>query len=329
MTRAEAWEKFQADHQKRQEELRQVFWDNLQERLGGLMECIYAAFEEIGKQAEEQKKEDCMYFLYSLQRCDLLRGKAVVRLDVSNMEWYLDETPLSASFDITFLFQEHFAWQEELLLDMREYMGKVNKYDVDALVQDEIMLCSQLITHILRFAFRSLEQQEVFSSIKKLPFWVIRWGEYKDYSEIVIQVKRDTRGQEVWEDRLKQYEENPEILTADYWYRENLTKGDCQGKNLFFIVFEECQLKGIDFSRADLSGARFIRCRIEECSFADANLHQADFEDCQFFENEFKNAGLVQATFSEEGFQPELFDEKQLAELLIVEDMGKAEEESQ
>lgn len=329
MTRAEAWEKFQADHQKQQEELRQMFWDNLQERLGELMQCIFSAFEEIGKQARDQEKEDSMYFLYSLQRCDLLLGKASVRLDVSNMEWYLDEAPLSAFFDITFLFQEHFEWQEKLLLDMREYMGKVNKYDVSALVQDEIMICSQLITHTLRFAFRSLGQQEAFRKIKKLPFWIIRWGEYKDYSEIVLQVKRDTRGQEAWEDRLKQYEESPEVLTADYWYRENLAGGDCQGKNMYFIVFEECRLKGIDFSGADLSGARFLRCRIEECSFAGASLLQADFEDCIFGKNDFSGANLNQAAFSLEGFQPELFDERQHKELLLVENLEKGEEEAQ
>lgn len=327
MTRTEAWEKFKNAHKEEQEQLRQTFWDNLQMRLSELMQCIFTAFGEIGKQAGEQEKDDCMYFLFALQRCDLLKGKAIVRLDVTGPEWYLDETPLTAVFDITFLFQEYFDWQEKLLLDIREYMGKVNKYDVSALVQDEIMICNQLITHILRFAFRSLEQQEVFQDIEKLPFWIIRWGEYKDYSEIVMQVKRDTRGQEVWEDRLKQYELNPEALTADYWYRESLTEGDCREKNMYFIVFEECALKGIDFGKADLSGARFIRCRIEDCNFADANLHQADFEDCHLSGNDFQNAGLMQATFSAEGFQPEIFDEKQLSELLLVEDMEKGEEE--
>lgn len=329
MTRAEALEKFQADHKRQREELRQAFQNNLQERLDGFMQCIFAAFEEIGKQAEEQQKEDSMYFLYSLLRCDLLAGKAVVRLDVTNMEWYLDEAPMSVSFDITFLFQEYFSWQEELLLDMRTYMGKVNKYDVSALVQDEIMSCNQLVAHILRFAFRSLEQQEAFHRIKKLPFWVIRWGEYKDYSEIVMQVKRDTRGQESWEDRLRQYEENPEVLAADYWYRENLTGSDCQGKNISFTVFEECALKGIDFGNADLTGARFLRCRIEECSFAGAVLRQADFEDCTFGGNDFGSADLNQAAFSLEGFRPELFDEKQLAELLLVEKIEKTGEETQ
>lgn len=329
MTREEAWEKFRAAHQKEGEELRQTFWDSLEERLPELVKRIYTAFGEIAEQAGEQGKDDCMCFLFSLQRCDLVEGKAVVRLDVTDVEWYLDETALTACFDITFLFREYFAWQEKLLLDMREYMGKVNKYDVGGLVQDEIMVCNQLITHILRFAFRGLEKQEDFGRIGKLPFWIMRWGEYKDYSEIVMQVKRDTKGKEEWLDRLQQYEENPDILMADYWYRETLTEGDCREKNMYFIVFEECSLKGIDFSKAGLSGARFLRCCIEDCSFVQADLHQADFEDCRFSGNDFREADLRQATFSGESFVPELFDEKQLEELLIVEHMENAKEEEQ
>ncbi|MEY8268878.1 pentapeptide repeat-containing protein [Lachnospiraceae bacterium 64-25] len=224
-------------------------------RLGELMQCLYTAFEEIGRQAKEKEKKDCVYFLFALQRCDLIERRAV-----------------------------------------------------GSLVQDEIMVCNQLITHILRFAFRDLEQQEVFKEIGKLPFWVIRWGEYKDYSEIVMQVKREEKGQEAWLERLEQYKENPEALTADYWYRETLALGDCRKKNMYFIVFEECTLKGIDFSRADLTGARFLRCRIEKCRFSGANLSQADFEECSFEEDDFGGASLAQTTFSEEGFQPELFD---------------------
>lgn len=327
MTRAEAWEKFQAVHQKQQEELRQTFWENLQVKLDKLVQCIFGAFEEIGRQAAEQKKENNTYFLFSLQRCDLLEKKAVVRLDVMGMEWYLDENPLSTNFDITFLFQGYFNWQDQLLADMREYMGKVNKYDVSALVQNEIMLGNQLIAHILRFAFRSLEQQEIFKRIEKPPFWTVHWGEYRDYSEIIVQVKRDTRGQEAWEDRLKQYEQNPAILTEDYWYRENLTEGDCREKNMRFIVFEECRLKGIDFEKTDLWGARFLRCRIEGCNFTGAHLQQTDFEECEFVENNFQDAELLQAAFSKEGFRPEQFDEKQLEELLIVERMDKEKAE--
>lgn len=324
MTRVQAWEKFQEEHWEEKEQIRQAFWDNLQERLGKLMQQIYGAFDQIREQAQNQEKEDCMHFLFSLQRCDLLEQKAIIRLDVTNLSWYADETPLTVSFDVTFLFQEYFEWQDKLLQDMRTYMGKVNKYDISALIQDEIMICNQLVAHILRFAFRDLEKQEVFCQISKLPYWIIRWGEYKDYSEIVIQVKREVKGLEAWQDKLALYEENPNVFAADHWYKEKLDQGDCQGKNMFFIFFEECSLKGIDFRKADLSGARFFRCQIEACKFFDANLNQADFEGCSFVEVDFQGASLMQATFSVDCFHPELFDERQKEELLVKEGGGEA-----
>ena len=319
MTRAEAWEQFQAAHKQEQEQLRQAFWDHLQDRLGQLMECIYGALDDIGKQAEEQEKDDCMYFLFSLLRCGMTENKATVRLDVTNLGWYLDEEPLTAYFQITFLFQEYFDWKEQLLLDMREYRGKVNKYDVCSFIQDEIMVCNQLITHILRFAFRNLEEQEAFKRIGRLLMWIIRWGEYKDYSEIAMQVNREVRGGDAWLDKLQQYEEKSDILMAEYWYQENLTSGDCREKVMYFITFEECTLKGIDFTKADLTGARFLRCRIEDCDFTQAVLRQSEFEDCVLSDNNFRDAILQQAVFSEESFQSEAFDEKQLEELLVAE----------
>lgn len=325
MTRKEAWEEFKTAHMEEQNRLKQEFWENLNERLGELMSCIYAAFEEAARQIELQEKENCMYFLFALQRCDLCQGKALVRLDVLDMEWYLDEAPVTVCFDITFLFREYMEWREKLLTDIREYMGKINRYDIDNLIQDEIMVCNQLITHILRFAFRNLEQQQDFAGIPKLPLWIIRWGEYRDYSEIVMQVNRSIRDQEAWEDRIRHYEVNSGAFMAEYWYRGNLTSGDCSRKKMCFMVFEECSLSNIDFQRADLSGARFIRCRIENCDFSRATLHQADFEDCDLLENNFEGAHMSQATFSREGFRPELFGEEQLNELYVVSEMTDEE----
>lgn len=324
MTRQEAWEEFKTAHMKEQEKLRQEFWKNLQERMRELIGCVYAAFEEAARQVEMQEKEDCMYFLFALQRCDLCQGKALVRLDVLDIGWYMDEAPVTVCFDITFLFREYMEWKEKLLTDMREYMGKINRYDIENLIQDEIMVCNQLITHMLRFAFRDLEQEEHFAAIPKLPLWIIRWGEYKDYSEIALQVNRSVREEEAWEDKLRQYESDPNTFMAEYWYRGNLTFGDCSRKKMCFMVFEECSLSNIDFRKADLSGARFIRCHIENCDFSRATLHQADFEDCELLENQFEDANMNQATFSQEGFRPELFDETQLNALYLVSRIAEA-----
>lgn len=327
MKRKEALEKFQAEHQKEREEIRQNFWNGLQEHTDELMEQIYAAFEKIGRQAREKEKDDLVHFQFSLMRCDLIKGRANIRLDGMGMEWFVDENTLMTEFDLTFLFRQLFDWKEKLLLAMRPYMGKVNKYDIENMVQDEAMVCNQLITHLLRFAFRNIETYNAFLEIPKLPFWEIRWGEYKDYSEIVLQVNREAASLESWKKKLEDCREEPESLVASYWYQGSLTAGDCRKKHMYFAAFEECLLSDIDFRQADLTGARFLRCRIADCDFTKAVLDQTLFEDCRFENCRFAGASMKQAVFSG-GFEPELFDEKQMEELL-VEEKGEAQEGAQ
>lgn len=321
MTRSEAWEIFRADHLEETERIRKEFAEHLQNRIDKLTECIYKSFENIKKQADEQKKNDCVYFLYSLQRYDLTQGKAIVRLDVANPAWYLDEKPLEDSFDVTFLFQEYFDFQEKLLREIREYMGKINIYDIWNFIQGEIMICNKLAAHILRFVFRQLENQETFAQIGKMPFWVIRWGEYKDESEIVMQINREVREEKAWQEKLERYQENPNVLVAEHWYKGELNSGDCSNKNMYFMFFEECSLKNIDFHGANLTGSRFSKCKIKNCNFSGANLNQTYFSECVFYDNEFQNASFNQAIFLEEGFSPEMFSEKQLGELLVASNM--------
>ena len=318
MTRSEAWEIFRADHMEETDRIKKEFEDRLQERIDRLTGCIYKSFERIRKQADEQKKNNCVYFLYSLQRYDLTQGKAIIRLDVTTFEWYLDEKPLEDSFDITFLFQEYFDFQERLLRDMREYMGKINIYDIQDFIQSEIMNRNKLVAHNLRFVFRELESQEAFNGIGKMPFWVIRWGEYKDESEIVMQINRELRGEKIWQEKLERYKENPNVLIAEHWYKGDFNSGDCSNMNMYFMFFEECSLKNIDFNGANLTGSRFLKCRIKNCNFSAANLSQAYFSECVFSDSKFQDASLNQTVFSEDGFIPELFSERQLDELLVA-----------
>ncbi len=320
MTRAEGLERFLKEHGEQKEALRQDMVQQIPEKLEQLAERIFAAFEEIGKKAEQQEKEDCVHFLFGLQRCDLLNNKAVVRLDVMNPAWYMDEDKLTVQLDLTFLFEPYFAWKEKLMLDKRSYMGKVNRYDVENLVQDEIVLGNRLIVNILRFAFRNLEEQECFRQIKKLPYWIIRWGEYKDYSEIVMRMNREERGEGEWLEAIDKYREDKNALTAEYWYKADIHTGNCLKKQMFFTTFEKCRICNIDFSKAEMIGVRFICCRLENCKFIGTNLQQADFEDCEFEGNDFTGAKMFQATFSSNNFPWDAFEESQLEGMYLIDE---------
>lgn len=318
MTRAEALKKFLDNHQEEKEEIRKKFLEGIGEKSDQIIDTIFQAFDDLGEVSENQQKEDCVHFLFGLQRCDLLKNRAIIRLDVMGPAWYMDEDRLTTQLDLTFLFCEYFEWKEKLLLEIRSFMGKVNRYDVEILVQDEIINSNQLIVQFLRFAFRNLEEQECFSRIGKMPYWIIRWGEYRNYSEIVLRVNREEGKEAVWLEQLERSGEDADAMVAEYWYKTDIHEGDCEKKRMYFTTFEECSLSKINFGKAGLMGARFIRCRLEGCNFTEANLRQADFEDCQFEDNVFKGAELFQATFSEQGFPRENFTENQLKEMFLV-----------
>lgn len=62
-------------------------------------------------------------------------------------------------------------------------------------------------------------------------------------------------------------------------------------------VFVARELVGIDFSRADLSGATFDRVLIATCSFVDANLSGAVFANCDLQNVDLSGANLQNARF--------------------------------
>lgn len=318
MTRAEALEQFKGRHVSEKEELSNEFVSGIETRIDEIMKRFLDVFGEIADQAREQDKPMCVFFLFSLLRHDLLQDIARVRLDVMDGSWYLDKEPLYAELDLSFLFIPYFKWREKLLTDMREYMGKVNKYDVEHMVQDEVMSAAGILTQILRILFRRIEEQEIFAGIPKGAFWEIQFGEYRDYSEPLIRMNREPRSEEEWLEKIEGEEVNPGRMQFDWWHRIALTEGNCQGKALDFTVFEECSLKDIDFLDAQMTGARFLNCKLERCNFKQADLTQAEFENCQLLDCDFTQAKLQQAVFSLEGLEAEWFDEKQQEEMLVT-----------
>lgn len=317
MTRAEALKQFKDMHCKKEEALEKEFMDGVESGVDEIMKRILDAFGEIADQAQEQDKPMCVFFLFSLLRHDLQQDKARVRLDVMDAGWFLDQEPLYAELDLSFLFAPYFKWRTELLTDMRAYMGKINQYDVERMVQDEVMQAAGNLRQILRILFRGIEEQENFAAIPKGAFWEVQFGEYRDYSEPIIRVNREARSEEEWLEKIEEEEDTPGRMQFSWWHGAELTGGNCREKDLEFIAFENCSLKEIDFEKAGMTGARFLGCKLEKCSFKQADLTQAEFDNCQFTDCDFTKAGLQQAVFSLEGLEAEWFDDKQQEEMLV------------
>ena len=80
-------------------------------------------------------------------------------------------------------------------LDSKKYMGKVNRYDIDNLLMEAGMECNIMLANLLRFVFRDIEKNQDFESLPKLPTWGIRWGEYRDASDMIACADREKKEQ--------------------------------------------------------------------------------------------------------------------------------------
>jgi uncharacterized protein YjbI with pentapeptide repeats len=68
-------------------------------------------------------------------------------------------------------------------------------------------------------------------------------------------------------------------------------------KFLFKIEFENCTISQTVFSRLDLGGMSFAGSRIIECDFLDTNLRKCSFENADLSGSVFRNADLREASF--------------------------------
>lgn len=66
------------------------------------------------------------------------------------------------------------------------------------------MECNIMLANLLRFVFRDIEKNQDFESLPKLPTWGIRWGEYRDASDMIACADREKKEQKDWNRALRE-----------------------------------------------------------------------------------------------------------------------------
>ncbi|MDR0925876.1 MAG: pentapeptide repeat-containing protein [Hungatella sp.] len=315
MTRQEALERFREEEREYLEEKKGQFFLEIQDKALELSKTIQQAFSALREKAEG--KEKIMFFYFSLLRIDALNGDYNVLAQALDARWYLDTEPAEVTCSIGFFFSMMDEIKEQLELDRRKYMGKVNKYDISNFLQEILMEWNQILAGQLRFLFRDIEENRDFADIPKLDTWGIYWGEYRDANELIANVDREKKEQKDWDRALHLTEEQEGAMVSKFWYEADLKNSDCRGKALLFSQFENCSLTNLCFEEAVLSGAQFKNCTIKGCSFQNAVIRQADFVNCRWEDNDFKGADLEYSIFMEKDVPFLHLDPEQLQTILI------------
>lgn len=317
MTRQEALERFKKEEKQLVEQAKQQFWAHLQEQTIELAEVLKQVFYSVREEVERLEKEKIMYLYFSLIRIDVQEQNYNVMVQAMDARWYMDTEQASITFSIDFLFSIFNPLRSQMLEDSRKYLGKINSYDIGHMVQDLVMECNGLLAHQLRFMLRDIEQNHDFSAIPKEDVWYIRWGEYRDNSEIVSCVDRVAKDQLAWDRAVRKTEDKEDTLVAGYWYDTEIKDSECQGKAMYFIQFENCSLTNVSFDCSNLTGARFRNCRLKGCSFQKSILRQTEFTGCTWEANRFAEADLTNAVFMEQEIPFVHLEPDQLQTILV------------
>ena len=138
------------------------------------------------------------------------------------------------------------------------------------------------------------------SLLPRSPYWVLRWGEYRDQTEILVQTDRVEKDPGVWKTELSKAAREPEKMVFSYWYKGTYADRTIRDMDMRFITFEESTVQNIVFQNCNLEGSRFPGTRLTGCSFEGCNLWGADFRECTFEQTSFAGAELTAAVFPAE-----------------------------
>jgi len=270
------------------------------ERAQAIEDMVKSAMDLLGKQMKKQGKESVSFLYVSFLKVDLLSRKYRFLLCGLDERWYLDEAPAEVYVDAADLYLPI----EELWKDLEEagqgYGGAINRYDIQNIVFDQLPFLDSTVSQILRYRLREWEKKGIFEKVPISPCWLLKWGQYRDQTQMLVRTQRVEKEEGAWKEALAKAKRKPDEMMFGYWYRGTYQDSRLKDLDLRFITFEESSIKKVDFQNCSMEGSRFIRCSLTDCTFEGSNLFGADFRGCRLEHTSFDGAELTAAVFPAE-----------------------------
>lgn len=300
MEREYALENYQKTAKEMRMRYRESMGGYLTERSEQLEKLVKMSMDLLGKRMQEMEKEYAGYLYISVLKMDLILRQSRLFVHALDVRWYLDEEPAEVYVDAGDLLDPLYRLWDGLTEESREYAGAVNAYDIQNLIFEELKVLDSMVSGILRWRLRDWEAKGIFSGVTLAPCWMLKWGEYRDQTEMLVQTQRVEKEENAWKEALKKAARKPETMVFGYWYQ-----GICQGTrtkdmDMRFTVFESCRLQDLDLDHCRLEGSRFVGSHLKDCSFSGCGLQGADFTGCRLEQVSFEGADLTDAIFPAE-----------------------------
>lgn len=274
--------------------------DHVLDHAEDLEALVKEAMELLGIQMEKQGKEYVCFMYFSLLKTDLINRNYRIQLHGLDVSWYMDEEPAEVYVDVKDLFTPLDDLWNELIRSNQGYGTFVNDYDVRNLLFDELAIIDNMICQVLRYRLRDWEKKGIFDPVTRSPYWVLRWGEYRDQSEILVRTDRVEKDAGIWKAELSKASRNPVNMVFSYWYKGTYENRTIKDMDMRFITFEDSTIQNMVFQNCNFEGSRFPGSRLTGCSFEGCNLWGADFSESTFEQTSFAGAELAAAVFPAE-----------------------------
>lgn len=321
MTREEAVKCLMKEQESTVNSCREQFLEQLTNRKEELCCWLKEQMLEVYKEQQRLKKKSCFLY-FSLMRVDLWNHKFQVTIQGQDSQWYLDENPIWITSSMDSFFQPLEKLWGVLQIASRKFVQKINSYELFAMVSEIAMEWNQILGEHLRPIFRQLEEEGEIPLFQEAKILMIRWGEYRDRSEIMLQIDRNEKTEEVWEADIKAGKKKEDFFVFYYSEDSILTGGNLQGQLCYYASFFRCTLTGISFIQSNLVMGRMKECRICGCSFQGADLRGMDFRGSYLEQVDFTEANVEGAIFSVETL-PYLHLSADQLQLILVEEEGE------
>lgn len=299
MDRETALQTYQDNVSERIKEFQSHIGDYILERAEALEAMVKTAMDLLGEQMKKQGKEYICFMYFSFLKADLINKNFRFMLQGLDMQWYLDEEPAQVYVDAGDLFEPLMELWSDLKDAGEGFGGAVNCYDIQNIIFDQLPYYDTTVSYILRYRLREWETKGILSNVVLSPYWLLKWGQYRDQTEYLIQTDRTEKEEVVWYSELAKAKHKPDKMIFSYWYKGTYEENELKELDLRFITFEKSTIKNIKFQDCNMEGSRFIKCSFTDCTFAGCNLCGADFRGCSFEHTSFDKAELTAATFPE------------------------------
>ncbi|OFS25008.1 pentapeptide repeat-containing protein [Clostridium sp. HMSC19A10] len=281
------------------------FEANLSKYEDEISKILINSIVKVNEKVKDVKKTNANYAInilqYELLRTNVLDESFVIWLHAYNINWYMDEESVYEEIDFKFLFEPFIELRKSLISEKNIYIGKVNNYDIQKIVFNELRKCYYNMESYVREIFYDLDENKKISNVLFDEYYLIKWSEFRDESRTVFSM--DYRVKDIEE--LKRFCKEPYIYPV--FRKSRLEDFNINNTTLLYANFKESELTHVNMiqcisPRCEYSYVKFASNVIKNCvmtgsNFKDTKMNTMIFEDCNLVGCNFNNSDSMSVVF--------------------------------